>query len=95
MAKKALKKSTKPNGKVIAAAPAKRVAAATPAAKKGARPIAVAVTAKAKVKKGQGDRGDVQRSRFIHEPALSLVPLAREPPNGCWPTTAPVGLSLT
>ena len=28
------------------------------------------------------------------EPALSLVPLARAPPNGCCPTTAPVGLSL-
>ena len=28
------------------------------------------------------------------EPALSFVPLARPPPKGCWPTTAPVGLSL-
>ena len=37
----------------------------------------------------------VHRSRFCAEPALSLVPLARPPPNGCWPTTAPVGLSLT
>lgn len=27
-------------------------------------------------------------------PALSLVPLARAPPNGCWPTTAPVHLQL-
>src|SRR5207248_2354021 len=26
---------------------------------------------------------------------LSLVADARAPPNGCWPTTAPVGLSLT
>jgi len=28
------------------------------------------------------------------EPALSSVPDARVPPNGCWPTIAPVGLSL-
>ena len=28
-------------------------------------------------------RGDVQRSRFRYEPALSFVPLARPPPNGC------------
>jgi hypothetical protein len=40
-------------------------------------------------------RGEVHRSRFSGEPALSLVPEARAPPNGCWPTTAPVGLSLT
>ena len=40
-------------------------------------------------------RGAVQRSRFSGEPALSWVPEARAPPNGCWPTTAPVGLSLT
>ena len=40
-------------------------------------------------------RGDAQRSRFSGEPALSLVPEARAPPNGCCPTTAPVGLSLT
>ena len=39
-------------------------------------------------------RALTQRSRFIFEPALSLVPDARAPPNGCWPTTAPVGLSL-
>src|SRR5262245_21846886 len=26
-------------------------------------------------------------------PALSFVPEARAPPKGCWPTTAPVGLS--
>src|SRR6218665_4039249 len=39
-------------------------------------------------------RGEVERSRFIHEPALSLVPLARPPPKGGWPTIAPVGLSL-
>lgn len=36
----------------------------------------------------------VQRIRFCAAPALSLVPDARPPPNGCWPTTAPVGLSL-
>src|SRR5690242_169794 len=40
-------------------------------------------------------RGDTQRSRFQIEPALSFVPEARAPPNGCCPTTAPVGLSLT
>lgn len=40
-------------------------------------------------------RGVTQRSRFSDEPALSFVPLAREPPKGCWPTTAPVGLSFT
>ena len=39
-------------------------------------------------------RGDTHRSRFRIEPALSLVPLPRAPPNGCCPTTAPVGLSL-
>lgn len=38
--------------------------------------------------------GDVQRIRFKTEPALSLVPEALAPPKGCWPTTAPVGLSL-
>ena len=40
-------------------------------------------------------RADVQRNRFSTDPALSLVPEPREPPNGCRPTTAPVGLSLT
>ena len=50
VAKKALKKSTKPNGKVVAAAPAKRVVAAAPAAKKGSSPVAVAASAKVKVK---------------------------------------------
>ena len=40
-------------------------------------------------------RGLVQRRRLRIEPALSLVPLARPPPKGCWPTTAPVGLSFT
>src|SRR4028119_713544 len=39
-------------------------------------------------------RGDTQRSRLWTAPALSLVPEARPPPKGCWPTTAPVGLSL-
>src|SRR3989304_2181544 len=39
-------------------------------------------------------RADTQRSRLSMEPALSLVPLALAPPTGCWPTTAPVGLSL-
>jgi hypothetical protein len=40
-------------------------------------------------------RGLTQRIRFHIEPALSFVPDALEPPKGCWPTTAPVGLSLT
>lgn len=40
------------------------------------------------------DRGEVQRSRFCGDPALSLVPDPPAPPNGCRPTTAPVGLSL-
>src|SRR6266699_207429 len=40
------------------------------------------------------DRALVQRIRFRRLPALSLVPLARPPPNGCCPTTAPVGLSF-
>jgi hypothetical protein len=40
-------------------------------------------------------RGLTQRIRFHIEPALSFVPEARAPPKGCWPTTAPVGLSLT
>ena len=39
-------------------------------------------------------RGEAQRSKLYELPALSLVPEARAPPNGCWPTTAPVGLSL-
>jgi hypothetical protein len=41
------------------------------------------------------DRALVHRRRFCGEPALSFVPLARPPPNGCCPTTAPVGLSFT
>ena len=40
-------------------------------------------------------RGETQRCRLRIEPALSSVPLALAPPNGCCPTTAPVGLSLT
>jgi hypothetical protein len=36
-------------------------------------------------------RGLIQRTRFRIDPALSFVPLPRAPPNGCWPTTAPVG----
>ena len=40
------------------------------------------------------ERGLTQRSRFSALPALSFVPEALEPPNGCIPTTAPVGLSL-
>src|SRR5256714_1418 len=40
-------------------------------------------------------RALVQRIRFSRLPALSFVPLARPPPNGCCPTTAPVGLSFT
>ena len=35
-----------------------------------------------------------QRIIFKVVPALSLVPEARAPPKGCWPTTAPVHLSL-
>ena len=41
------------------------------------------------------ERTDVQRNKFQALPALSFVPEARAPPNGCWPTTAPVGLSLS
>ena len=40
-------------------------------------------------------RALTHRIRFHMEPALSFVPEARAPPNGCWPTTAPVGLSFT
>ena len=40
------------------------------------------------------ERGLIHRSRLSGPPALSLVPLALAPPNGCWATTAPVGLSL-
>ncbi len=40
-------------------------------------------------------RVEIHLIKFSAEPALSLVPDAREPPNGCWPTTAPLGLSLT
>jgi hypothetical protein len=39
-------------------------------------------------------RGETHRIILIKEPALSLVPEPLAPPNGCWPTTAPVGLSL-
>src|SRR5262249_45377705 len=39
-------------------------------------------------------RAAPNRRRLSAEPALSSVPDARAPPNGCWPTTAPVGLSL-
>ena len=46
------------------------------------------------IKRGEMVRVEVQRIRLNTEPALSLVPEAREPPKGCWPTTAPVGLSL-
>ena len=35
-----------------------------------------------------------QRTRLSFDPALSFVPDDLAPPNGCWPTTAPVGLSL-
>ena len=40
------------------------------------------------------ERGETQRRRLSGLPALSFVPLPRAPPNGCCPTTAPVGLSL-
>jgi hypothetical protein len=40
-------------------------------------------------------RMDTHRLRFQSEVALSFVPDAREPPNGCRPTTDPVGLSFT
>ena len=56
--------------------------------------MGVAVVAVAGTKVSLIDRGLAQRIRFHIEPALSLVPEARAPPNGCWPTTAPVGLSL-
>ena len=49
VAKKALKKSTKPNGKVIAAAPAKRAVVAAPA-KKAARPATAPPAVKSKTK---------------------------------------------
>jgi hypothetical protein len=40
-------------------------------------------------------RGFAHLKRLSCEPALSFVPEAAAPPNGCWPTTAPVGLSFT
>ena len=40
------------------------------------------------------ERGEIQRSKLRGPPALSLVPDALAPPNGCWATAAPVGLSL-
>ena len=49
VAKKAMKKSTKPNGKVIAAAPAKRAVVAAPA-KKAARPATAPAAVKSKTK---------------------------------------------
>jgi len=39
-------------------------------------------------------RAETDLKRFIIVPALSFVPDALEPPKGCCPTTAPVGLSL-
>jgi thiol-disulfide isomerase/thioredoxin len=39
-------------------------------------------------------RGLIQRSRLSGPPALSFVPEPRDPPNGCMPTMAPVGLSF-
>jgi hypothetical protein len=39
-------------------------------------------------------RAETHRNRFRKLPALSFVPEPRAPPNGCCPTTAPVGLSL-
>lgn len=36
----------------------------------------------------------VQRARLNWLPALSFVPEALDPPNGCCLTTAPLGLSL-
>ena len=41
------------------------------------------------------DWGDTKRCRYWAAPALSLVPEARAPPNGCWPTTAPVDLQFS
>ena len=38
--------------------------------------------------------GETHLNRFKIEPALSFVPEPLAPPNGCCPTTAPVGLSL-
>lgn len=35
-----------------------------------------------------------KRVKRLALPALSSVPLALEPPKGCWPTTAPVLLQL-
>merc|ERR1711924_23368 len=40
------------------------------------------------------DRTDVHRRRLNRDPDLSLVPEARAPPKGCWPTMEPVDLSL-
>lgn len=40
------------------------------------------------------DLMDTHRIRLSSLPALSFVPEARAPPKGCWPTTAPVDLSL-
>jgi hypothetical protein len=37
---------------------------------------------------------DTNREKIEILPALSFVPLARPPPNGCCPTTAPVDFSL-
>jgi hypothetical protein len=41
------------------------------------------------------DRVLIHRNRFCIETALSLVPEVRPPPMGSWPTTAPVGSSVT
>lgn len=38
--------------------------------------------------------GDNHLIKLRDAPALSFVPLPLAPPKGCWPTTAPVGLSF-
>ena len=39
-------------------------------------------------------RGESHRVMLFRKPALSFVPECLDPPKGCLPTMAPVGLSL-
>ena len=76
VAKKALKKSTKPNGKVVATASPKRAIAAAPAAKKAAKPVVPA--AKAPVSKSKGKPAAATAKVAAKVPAKAVVaPVAK------------------
>ena len=76
VAKKALKKSTKPNGKVVAAASPKRAIAAAPAAKKAAKPVAPATKAPGSKSKG---KPAAAIAKVAKAPAKAVVAPAAKP----------------